>query len=587
MKKNYNINLNPKPLSSEEISKFKDFDALLAQYNTAKPPQRTIGKISSRVIYISSLAAAAMIALLFYFVFDENFSEKQSQYFASRNYVDPPMMNVKPQFASYKFNANQGGVYEYESGSKLKIPASAFIDNDGNPIEGNVEIKYREFHDYVDFFLSGIPMTYDSAGVSYTLESAGMMEVYAEKDGKRVKMAPGKTIAVELVSNVNVSPQMNRPPNYNIYRLDEDGRKWIYEDVDNMQLMEEKTEFATDLSKDDPLYPIKIWQKSKLDALDIKHTTELAKIEASIPMAEEPIQPQKNNGSTTVFSLDISDLDKDISKEYEEAKQEVESMNAAFKSMLWQKSPQSKIALEKITSPEDGSWDGMRLRKVNNRDFELTLIEGNEAIKILINPVLSGNDYDLAMENYDQELNEYMGAMENRKELLKEQIAALNTEIEKQKQAIEAEYQDRLKAFQQKGQDYAVTDQLITRKVINRFEATSFGIWNCDRPLPPYMVKLKAKFVDQNGKNYDSHTAYLVDKSRNTVTKFLATDGTELRFNMNSENLLWVINGNKLAVFRPEAFKRLNQPKGSHIFELDLVDTEVNSEEEARKILYF
>lgn len=590
MKKNYNIKLDPKPLSSEEISKFKDFDALLEQYNSVKPPKKTVVKLSRRLVYISSLAAAAMLALLFYFVvgFGDSFSEKQEQYFAQQDYVNPPLENVKPQFASFKCDANKGGIYQYESGSKLNVPAAAFVDNAGKVIEGEVEIKYREFHDYVDFFLSGIPMTYDSAGVNYTLESAGMMEVYAEKDGKRVKMAPGKTIAVELVSNVNVSPKMDRPPSYNIYRLDEDGRQWVYENVDMIQFVEEENEkLESSFDQNDPLYSIKTWKKSKLDALDIRKTTELSAVEASIPMPEEPIQPQKNNGSSTVFSLDVSDLDDDISREYEEAKQEVQSMNAAFQSMLWQKSPQSNIALDKITAPEDGSWDGMRLRKVNNRDFELTLIEGNEAIKILINPVLSGSDYDVAMAEYAEEVKIYNDAIENRANLLKDEIAALNAEIDEAKQAIEDEYQTRLEEFRKKGQDFAASEHVITRKIINRFEATSFGIWNCDRPLPPYMVNVKAKFVDQHGKEYNAHTAYLVDKSRNTVTKFFATDGTELRFNLNSENLLWLVNGNKLAVYRPENFKRINQPKGSHTFELELVDKVVDSEEDAREILYF
>ena len=87
-----------------------------------------------------------------YFVigFGDNFSEQQNQYFAARNYVDPPLINVKPQFASYKCNANKGGIYEYESGSKLRVPAAAFMDNAGNLIEGEVEIKYREFHDGPD-----------------------------------------------------------------------------------------------------------------------------------------------------------------------------------------------------------------------------------------------------------------------------------------------------------------------------------------------------------------------------------------------------------------------------------------------------
>ena len=108
MKKNYKINLNPKPVSSEEIAKFKDFDALLEQYHQAKPPTPKVFNMRSRVFYITSIAAAAMLAFVLYVVigFGETYTEKENQYFAQRDYVDPPMVNVKPQFASYKCNAN-------------------------------------------------------------------------------------------------------------------------------------------------------------------------------------------------------------------------------------------------------------------------------------------------------------------------------------------------------------------------------------------------------------------------------------------------------------------------------------------------
>lgn len=45
-----------------------------------------------------------------------------------------------------------------------------------------VKITYREFADPIDFFVSGIPMEYDSAGRKYNFESSGMCEINAYKD---------------------------------------------------------------------------------------------------------------------------------------------------------------------------------------------------------------------------------------------------------------------------------------------------------------------------------------------------------------------------------------------------------------------
>ena len=125
---------------------------------------------------------------------------------------------------------------------------------------------------------------------------------------------------------------------------------------------------------------------------------------------------------------------------------------------------------------------------------------------------------------------------------------------------------------------------MIKRKVINRFRATSFGVWNCDRPVAPDSYQVKGKFKDQNGKVYNNHTGYLVDRSRNTVSQFYATKGTNMSFNANSENLLWIVTeDNKIAVFRPEDFKKLNKSKGDFTFNLTLVDKPIDNEEDVRE----
>ena len=114
------------------------------------------------------------------------------------------------------------------------------------------------------------------------------------------------------------------------------------------------------------------------------------------------------------------------------------------------------------------------------------------------------------------------------------------------------------------------------------------GIWNCDRPIPPSEQRFKASFADKNGNTFHNRTAYLVDKSRNTVKQFYTAEKTPLNFNENSENLLWLLTeDNKIAVFRPEDFKRINQPKGSYQFEMTVIDKEIKSEADVRAVLHF
>ena len=223
MKKDiYNFKINPPQPSSEDIEKHKDFDALLQKFQETPLPAEKEPTRKPRVVWLKYAAAAAAVIMLGVFaqrLLQEGNTLTEEEHFATLPFINPPLTNIKPTFASQKVNANQGGVYEYNNGSKLIVPAAAFVSDDGKMVEGDVDIKYREMHDFVDFFLSGIPMTYDSAGTKYILESAGMVEIYAEQNGQRLKMQPGKEIKVELISYINM-PRLNVSPKYNIYKLD-------------------------------------------------------------------------------------------------------------------------------------------------------------------------------------------------------------------------------------------------------------------------------------------------------------------------------------------------------------------------------
>ena len=69
--------------------------------------------------------------------------------------VAPPIKGVDVPFKDYKVEVAKGAVLETATGSTISIPANAFIDKDGNPIEGEVTIKFREFHDATDIIASG------------------------------------------------------------------------------------------------------------------------------------------------------------------------------------------------------------------------------------------------------------------------------------------------------------------------------------------------------------------------------------------------------------------------------------------------
>lgn len=580
MKKNYDIRFNPKSLSGKEVAKHKDFDALLKKYEAGegKPPTKPLFR---RIGYAVAAIAAAITVLFIVFngLNQESYEDKVAEWEKNQPFINPPLTNVKPQFASYKVNPSEGGVYKYPSGSQLTVPAAAFIGQNGESIEGEVVIHYREMHDFVDFFLSGIPMTYDSAGVNYTLESAGMIEIFAEQDGQRVNMAPGKSIDVELVSNVNVSPELDVPEGFNIYKLDTEKREWVYQEIDRIEVLDEDLRFAQ-LEEDDPLYKEKKDYLAKLETIQISQETELAKIESSIPKPVKPVKPGKAHDDHA-FSLDLSDL----IEENGTANAELTALYQKYEKMLWQISPNSEVTTNELQA--FGVATGMKMKKLNGREFELTLEKENAELTVSVNPVLSGDEYEAAMTEFANEMERFQSLSAQRDAQLKAQRTALENEFSEKKRQAKMAFDDRIAEMRANGNEYAALDEIIKKKVVNRFRATGFGVWNCDRPLPPDLRILMASFEDEKGQKLNNRTAYLVDQNRNTVYRFLAEDGAKFRFNANSNNLLWLLtDDNKIAVFRPEDFKAISEGEKSFTFEMETVNKKIDNEEDVRDILY-
>lgn len=573
MKQNYNFNKNYKPPSSESIAKHQDFDALLNKFEAANPtptqeatPTITAAAPKSNFKLLPIIGALAMAAALIgWFVFIntgkslEEYHKLNRAHFAQSKFINPPFENVaSAQFVSTKINANQGGVYEHETGSRLHIPSAAFIDKDGNAVQGEVDILYREFHDYVDFFIAGIPMTYDSAGVQYTLESAGMIEVYAEQNGKRVRMAPGKNLDVELISHVKMPQSLNIPPSYNIYRLDEEKRNWVFTEVDNIQLVE----------KESIALPAKQEFEAELASIKKVKEEELQKIETKIPLPQSPTKPKKTNGSNSVFDLDFKD--------------NVE-LAGLYKNSLWQVSPRSNIKANEIMK----NVENADIKKISSSEFEITFTAGNKQQIVLVNPVLTGADYENALADFNRQMQEFQRLKAKRDAQLAAEKAALEEKIAQQKAMANKSYEEKLAILNKAGNTHGAIDLTIQRKVINRFKATTLGIWNCDRPLPPDIQLLAASFVTDSGKKIENRTAYMIDNSLNTVNRFLATDDARLAINRNSQQLLWVVTSdNKIAVYRAADFDQIPQNENKHTFVLRVIDKELKDASDIREVLY-
>ncbi len=590
--KNYNINLNPKPLSDSQIAKHKDFGALLEQLPGQSPAPKPAGPRG--LYYIAGAVAAALIGVVMYFSLAvEAPGMTTEEFLASQPYVNPPFENIQKTFVSKTINADQGGVYEHENGSRVVIPPAAFVDETGAAVSGEVDIKYREFHDYIDFFLSGIPMEYDSAGQRYYLESAGMLEVYAEQDGKRLGIAPDKKLDVELISEIRV-PANNRAaiPSFNIYQLDQEKRNWVYEGKDQIEAIpDESLIFDPD---GNPVPPEDIEYRIALADIDSKERRELATIESSLPRPQTPVRPVKANGSDFSFNFDFSgdeylvgrDAD-NLERSVQEEQQALNQLRQQYNNTIWQVAPGNTDFNEALVSQIE--WEDMQLRPINNRDYELTLIDGDNQVKVVVNPVLMGDDYQAALDEFNTQMAAYEVEMAAREERLKDQKQLLADRIASERAMIEKEYQDKIASYRERGLDKEATVLMVNQKIINRFQVSSLGIWNCDRPLPPFVYNLKGLLVENQSKqHYQDNTAFLVDRNKNTFCRFYNSSKADVRFDGTSDNLMWIVNDkNQLAVYRPEQFKEIEKREGDYTFIMDLIDQKIESEEDLREILQF
>ncbi len=116
--------------------------------------------------------------------------------------VMPPLahINVAPQIQ--KVSPEKATLLTMPSGSTVEIPPAAFVDASGVPVTKPVDIRFREFHRPAEIIASGIPMKVRNAqGHEDWMQTAGMFEIEGFCEGQPVKIAPGKSLTVQLVSS--------------------------------------------------------------------------------------------------------------------------------------------------------------------------------------------------------------------------------------------------------------------------------------------------------------------------------------------------------------------------------------------------
>ena len=574
------INIDRDPISNEEITTRMNFNQLLSNF----PGYINLPFYKTGWFITTVASVAVLVTVTTTLILNNNKEEITSKkelahaappsneleaisYSEDTPCVTPPIKHLDIQSDSYYCANDAGGEFTHSSGSKIVVPKNAFVDKNGNSLNGEIELRYREFHDPIDFILSGIPMTYDSAGTEYTFESAGMIEVYGYQNGKPVEIAEEKSIRIEM----NPKDGSSR---FNLYELDSKSGDWTYSGKPELifQDVDESTGKIASQEDDYHLLVRDDIDQEETKTVALKNEVETTKTELKQTIHEvvshkktEPSKPKTSVNKNRQFDLDVDPKDFPELKNYSNLLFEVEQNDKNF-------------------SPEvyNIEWEDISLsEKTKGVSYYLTLSKGNTKTTFSVHPVFSGADFEKAVAEFEQKFSVYEKELEKRvtqeekvREKLKKQME-LYENILAEENKKKAEYEANLTASFEQSKD--LNKNLIGIHVVARaFEVTQFGTWNCDSPISkPSGQKVQASFLSTNGIDLELHHVNLIEKNKNAVFTYNSDRFQNFKFNPKEENTIVAFtHNNELAIIKPIYFK--NMPKeNKHQFKMEIID--VNS----------
>ncbi len=285
--------------------------------------------------------------------------------YATKTTVQPPLENVDVPLQSFTINAQKAQVIEIkETGTSIEIPANAFVDEQGNIIQGEVIIDFKEYHDVGDILASGIPMQMTAPdGSTGFMQSAGMFDIQGkvanQEEGsgaKAIFIAEDKALKVNLASYKNDGE-------YDAWRLDEGNKQWLNKGLSQVE-------------------------KNKNKAKALKY------VEKNKPKAT-PIKPYKFDKNKPVLEFDIN------LKNFPELKE----MNG----VMWQYagSDDTKDPAKNKWVYEE-NWDAVEVDPIKESNlYQLKLRNKFKEFTSVVCPSQSNDDFKKSMAEYNSKLKEY------------------------------------------------------------------------------------------------------------------------------------------------------------------------------------
>ena len=219
---------NNLPLQNSDME--KNWAAMETQLNSGTQSNSKDAKFNVNKLMKGLIVAAVggLIASVIFITTKNNNEALVTNNLAEfKSFIKPPMPQLNVPYEKFTYDAEIGDTLFTKNGSILIFPKNAVLNIKGEIVTGKIEIRTREFNDPLDYFIAGIPMTYDSASVKYTFISSGMIDIKAYQNNELLFVNPNAKPQLNLVST-------NKETNTNLYLLDTVTGQWINKGKDEV-----------------------------------------------------------------------------------------------------------------------------------------------------------------------------------------------------------------------------------------------------------------------------------------------------------------------------------------------------------------
>ena len=491
---NRKININRTKISTQEIKNRQDFNQLVSVIkHPPNPFWKSLGFWGTTGL--ASLAVFFVTKLFLNNVNENNAYENKTTLSINESTdnlpedtdcITPHFDTVDVPFETFEVQAGVSQTLELQDGSVIHIPEGALLAELGS----KVTIKTRVFQDKSSAFIAGIPMDFQGAA----FESAGMIEIRGEQNGKSVSINPDEPIDIAL-------SLYKDPSTFNFYALNDKSGEWETYPYNYQGSVDER-------AKAENQSPLSVIQQDLVEIESDVNEVDL-KIKNIAPPKKEDFNLPKDKKRS--FKIDY------LKSEFPE----LEAMgDVSFEALADQKNYQEVLS---------HTWNNFDLKTLSENTFLVTFSNSQRKVKIKVRPVLEGAELKEALVKYDAAKAQKVKEEEQlklQKKNLEEQRKAKQAEIDAE---IEKRNEQSINGIEEFGKESVASAAFKTRAALNAnyssFRARRFGVFNCDKPIAypkPYNKQVEFIAASKNPKRIKH--AYVFNESKDVRYSYGASN---------------------------------------------------------------